>query len=150
MATRWLSRKPKNHHSRAVVLVDSKVVLGAATKGRSSAGALRSVLRSLAATLLASDVLLRLVYIPTESNPADAPSRGVRKRRHPPPWRRSVKKLTKKPRLTRTERWMQALPARISELEKSGLWYMFYFCMHDKPPTLCLAVSGAAPAGRVI
>lgn len=80
LAVRWLLRKPGRFHHRAPILVDAKVVTGAASKGRSSAGALRGPLRALAALLLSADVLLRLVYIPSEDNPADSPSRGKRSR----------------------------------------------------------------------
>ena len=38
------------------------------------------VLRRIVALQLAGDLLVRLVYVPTEYNPADAPSRGVRAR----------------------------------------------------------------------
>ena len=76
LALKWVSRSAKRHHHRAVVLVDAKVAIGRMSKGRSSARALRRVLRSTAALTLACDLLPRLVYIPSESNPADAPSRG--------------------------------------------------------------------------
>ena len=78
---KWVSRSAKRHHHRAVVLLDAKVAIGCMSKGRSSARALRRVLRSTAALTLACDLLPRLciyiyIYIPSESNPADAPSRG--------------------------------------------------------------------------
>ena len=76
LTVKWICRSRARHHKRAVILVDAKTALGSISKGRSSARALRRVLRSTAAHCLAADVLLRLVYIPTESNPADAPSRG--------------------------------------------------------------------------
>ena len=76
LALKWVSRSAKRHHHRAVVLVDAKVAIGCISKGRSSARALRRVLRSTAALTLACDLLPRLVYIPSEANPADAPSRG--------------------------------------------------------------------------
>ena len=77
---RWLLRSAQRHSVRAVCLVDSKVVLGGVNKGRSSSLPILRVLRRIAALQLAGDLLLRLVYIPTECNPADAPSRGVRPR----------------------------------------------------------------------
>ncbi|OLQ01807.1 hypothetical protein AK812_SmicGene15416 [Symbiodinium microadriaticum] len=76
LALKWVARSAKRHHRRPVVLVDAKAAIGSISKGRSSARALRRVLRSTAAVCLASDLLPRLVYIPSESNPADAPSRG--------------------------------------------------------------------------
>lgn len=80
LALKWLSRQAAKHHHKVPLLVDAKTVIGAAAKGRSSARALRTVLRSSAAHCLACDLLPRLVYIPSESNPADKPSRGCRNR----------------------------------------------------------------------
>ena len=77
---RWLLRSTSHHAARAVCLVDSKVVLGGVTKGRSSSQPLLRVLRRAAALQIAGNLLVRLVYIPTEWNAADAPSRGVRQR----------------------------------------------------------------------
>ena len=79
LAVKRLLRTQKHFHRRLVVLIDAKAVLGAATKGRTSAPCIRGVLRRLGATLLAANCLLRLVYVPSEENPADAPSRGVKK-----------------------------------------------------------------------
>lgn len=81
LATKWLLRTAKHFHRRLVVLIDAKAILGAACKGRSSARTLRGIMRQLGSLLLATNSLLRLVYIPSEHNPADAPSRGRRKRR---------------------------------------------------------------------
>ena len=76
MTARWVARSQANHGHRVVVLVDAKAVLGAAAKGRSSAPSIAIHMRRLAALSLASGVLLRFVYVPSEDNPADAPSRG--------------------------------------------------------------------------
>jgi hypothetical protein len=81
LAVKWLSRTPQHHGHRVPILVDAKAVLGAAAKGRSSAPGLRGVLRHLAAITMGCNFLLYLVYIPSESNPADKPSRGIRPRR---------------------------------------------------------------------
>ena len=80
LAVKWLSRSAKHHGHRIPLLIDAKAILGAAAKGRSSAPGLRGVLRQLAALIMGCNFLLRLVYIPSESNPADAPSRGVKQR----------------------------------------------------------------------
>ena len=82
LAVKWALRNKRNFNRRIVVLIDAKAVLGAATKGRTSAPVIRGVLRQLAASLLATNSLLRLVYVPTEHNPADAPSRGRRRRQN--------------------------------------------------------------------
>ena len=80
LAVKWLARSAKNHSCRVPLLVDAKAVLGAVTKGRSSAPGFKSVIRQIAALAMGCDFLLRLVYIPSESNPADSPSRGVHSR----------------------------------------------------------------------
>ena len=73
---RWLLRSSQRHGRRFVVLVDSRVWLGAVVKGRSSSVPLNSVLRQLAALVMASGVILHLVYVSSKWNPADDPSRG--------------------------------------------------------------------------
>ena len=79
LGLKWVVRSAKHHHCKIPFLVDAKAVVGAVAKGRSSARAFRTLLRAIAAYTLAADVLLRLVYIPSESNPADAPSRGKKR-----------------------------------------------------------------------
>ena len=78
LSVKWIARSRRRHHHRAVLLVDAKTAIGSVAKGRSSARSLKRVLRSIAGHALAADLLLRLVYIPTEANPADGPSRGKR------------------------------------------------------------------------
>ena len=80
LALKWVARHAAKHNCKVPLLVDAKVVVGATAKGRSSAKALRHVLRSVAAVSMAANLLPRAVYIPSESNPADAPSRGTRNR----------------------------------------------------------------------
>ena len=75
-----LLRKAARFHHRFPALIDAKAVLGAASKGRTSAPAVRGVVRHIGALLRASNGLPRLVYVPTEHNPADGPSRGNRRR----------------------------------------------------------------------
>ena len=77
---KWLLRNTRFHNCRATCLVDSKVVIGGVMKGRSSSRPLLRVLRRVAAMQLAGNILARLVYVPTECNPSDPPSRGVRTR----------------------------------------------------------------------
>ena len=94
LAIKWLLRSPAHYNSRPVILVDAKAVLGAATKGRTSAPGIRGVMRHVGALLLASNCLLKLVYVPTEYNPADAPSRGKRGK----PIKRTMQKVKAAPR----------------------------------------------------
>ena len=80
---RWLLRFRAHHGKRVVVvLVDSKVWIGAAAKGRSGSWHLNRLLRQAAALTLAAGLQLHLVFVPSAHNPADPPSRGRRCRRH--------------------------------------------------------------------
>ena len=60
-------------------LADSRVVLGAVSKGRSSLRKINFLLRKQGFLCLACDIALELVWVPTWSNPADAPSRNMPK-----------------------------------------------------------------------
>ena len=77
---RWLCRSTRKHSHRVIVLVDAKAVIGAAAKGRTSAPSFKMQVRKLAALTVAGDFLIRYIYIPSEDNPADAPSRGLTRR----------------------------------------------------------------------
>ena len=68
-------------HRRVIVLIDSGVVKGAATKGRSSSRRLNAHLRRLSALLLSRDLYVELLWIPSAANSSDAPSR------HYPVWK---------------------------------------------------------------
>lgn len=71
-------------------LNDSRVVCGAVTKGRSSSFKLNGILRSMIPFLTLSNIVLALLWIQTDSNPADHPSRGrgLPPPRLPPNWLR--------------------------------------------------------------
>ena len=73
---RWLSRASKFHSTRTVILQDAQAVRSATTKGRSSAPSLFRPLRRGAAYRVAADIDALLPYCPSESMPADGPSRG--------------------------------------------------------------------------
>ncbi len=73
---RWILRSGARAGHRIVVLLDSKVAVGAITKGRSSSWPLNQVIRRLAALCFAGGLKLHLIFIPTEHNPGDHPSRG--------------------------------------------------------------------------
>ena len=64
--------------SRLVHFLDSQVTIGLLTKGRTSSLKLQNVLRRYDALMLASSAVAAYVYIRTDLNPADAPSRWPR------------------------------------------------------------------------
>lgn len=76
-AVRWVLSCRQALNCRVLVLCDSKVVVGAVTKGRSSSQLLLRRLRYLAAMVLASGLRLTLRWVASADNPADGPSRNV-------------------------------------------------------------------------
>jgi hypothetical protein len=74
-AVQWAISNRFSCRRRLLALSDSSVVVGAASKGRSSSSPLNRRLRSLAALLLASGIQLSVCWLPSGSNPADRPSR---------------------------------------------------------------------------
>ena len=77
LALRWLGQQRRFHGTRVYLLCDSKVVVGCCAKGRSSARALIALLRRYADLSLTFQIQLSLIWVSSESNPADGPSRGV-------------------------------------------------------------------------
>jgi hypothetical protein len=75
---RHLARTSQAWGSRVLVLTDSMVTLGCLSKGRSSASPLLRLCRMTAAITLSLRIRLLLRYIPSEMNPADGPSRGMK------------------------------------------------------------------------
>ena len=61
--------------SRIIVVNDSQVVVGAATKGRSASPALNSRLQYGLATVLGGDIYTVLAWVPSAMNPGDDPTR---------------------------------------------------------------------------
>ena len=84
------------------MLIDAKAALCAVAESRTNAPAFHPTLCSINALLLATDALFRPVYVPSEDNPADAPSRGRRRR----PTDRHV---LRKPGFTKMQRSMDQL-----------------------------------------
>ena len=62
---------------RAINLVDSFVVKGATSKGRSSSKGLSTVLRKVCSFQVAAAIYLTLPYVPTRHNPSDDPTRDT-------------------------------------------------------------------------
>ena len=60
---------------RLVIAVDSRVTLGAVAKGRSSSRQVNGLLRALTGWLVLGRVRLYLLWVPSEANPSDYPSR---------------------------------------------------------------------------
>eukprot|EP00435_Cladocopium_sp_Y103_P028739 s1351_g7.t1 len=71
----FLSRERKP--LRVVALVDSYVVRGATSKGRTSSRALSTILRRVSAMCVASALYMTLPFVPTRWNAADDPTRDV-------------------------------------------------------------------------
>ena len=72
---RWRVKVAGNIGTRALHLLDSQVVLGAVSHGRTSSERLWPVLERLNATLLGGSISLVLGYVRSEHNPSDEPSR---------------------------------------------------------------------------
>lgn len=75
-------RSPANWGQRIACLVDSTVVTYSLAKGRSSSHRLNKLARRAAALLLPTRTRLWPLWVPTKSNPADAPSRWASKLAH--------------------------------------------------------------------
>lgn len=85
----WVLRSPRRHHKRVAFLLDSKVVIGGAAKGRSSSKPLLRELTRTAPLVMAGSLQPHYIYINTKDNPSDAPSRGLHRRsKEPRPARR--------------------------------------------------------------
>ena len=76
-ALRWRCRSRGQLRVRFGHLLDSQVCISVITKGRSSSQQLRFELRRFNALMLASSNQGAYVYVRTDLNPADAPSRWV-------------------------------------------------------------------------
>ena len=73
----WVLRKGSPTVPRRVILLqDSQVAVFSGTKGRSSSLPLLLPLRRTAALLLAGNLHVDRLWIPSKANPADGPSRG--------------------------------------------------------------------------
>ena len=73
---RSLASDPRRHRSRRVVILDSRVVVGAWAKGRSSSSRLNGIIRSCIGLLCVAHLSINVMWTSTASNPADFPSRN--------------------------------------------------------------------------
>ena len=76
------ARKPSNFGTVYLHLVDSQVAIGIFTKKRSSSRVLQRVIRRANALALAAHLHPVFIYVRSEVNPADAPSRKLHIARH--------------------------------------------------------------------
>ena len=76
---KWRSREASAIRTRIVHATDSQVVLSVIAKGRSSSRTLNFALTRLNALLLCASMQIALVYVRTDLNPADRPSRWGRR-----------------------------------------------------------------------
>ena len=76
LALEWGCRNADHIGKRIVMLINTRAVSGAISKGRSSARTLQRIVRRISALALATNSTLQLVYVPSQHNPADAPSGG--------------------------------------------------------------------------
>ena len=72
-----IASDPKAAGTIQICLNDSRVVIGAASKGRSSSFKLNGILRTMLPFLIFGDISLALLWVETSCNPADHPSRFV-------------------------------------------------------------------------
>ena len=73
---RKLVRDPQNHGTRQLLGLDSRVTVGSAAKGRSSAKAINHECRKTMPLLIAVEIQEGIFWLRSASNPADGPSRG--------------------------------------------------------------------------
>jgi len=76
LALQWIGRTHSKYGTRQPLLIDAQAILGAVAKGRSSAYSIKRIVRHISAMALAMDIIVLPIYIPSEFNPADKPSRG--------------------------------------------------------------------------
>ena len=72
---RWKVQRTNFVNSRFLHLLDSQVVLGALNKGRSPSVNLNRVICRISAYIVAASAKAIYAYVPTDTNPADLPSR---------------------------------------------------------------------------
>lgn len=75
-ATKWAAKQQRFRGHRLVLFSDSTTVVGALAKGRTSSFKLLSIIRKFAATCLVSNIRIVPVWLPSDCNPADRPSRS--------------------------------------------------------------------------
>lgn len=77
LALRWCASLPRTVAKRIYVMCDSQVVVAGLHRGRSSSRSLLCIYRRLSALCLALDLCIVPMWVRSEDNPADRPSRGL-------------------------------------------------------------------------
>eukprot|EP00971_Amphidinium_carterae_P082670 1635292-Amphidinium_carterae.1 len=77
-ALRHIAEQPERWRTRALIAVDSQVAVWTLKKGRSSSRALNQVLQTMLGDVLSTGVRICPIWVATECNPADAPTRRKR------------------------------------------------------------------------
>jgi len=125
LGLRRLARNLRVHNHRLLFLVDATAVLGALQRGRSSAPSLRAATRRAAGLILASGFRFRFGYLPSESNPADAPSRKqvqtgprrrVRKPLRPSRFDKYCRRMSVAAKVDRNFDYRESLSGRVSSM----------------------------------
>jgi len=80
LAIQWILRSTARFGRRVILAIDAQAILHVVLKGRTSAGTLGRTTCSIAAHCMAGDLLVYPLWVPSKANPADAPSRGKRRR----------------------------------------------------------------------
>ncbi len=75
LALKIITSRPELHAKRIAFFVDSTSLLGAVAKGRSSSRRLNRIFQKISSLLIVANVRPIWLWIPSEYNPADTPSR---------------------------------------------------------------------------
>lgn len=129
---------------RVVNLCDSRVVVGAYAKGRSSSRMLNHRLRCCLAWTLAADLSISNLWVDTHSNPADYPSRG---RDIPPPQDSSHDFLLDSEQVRQVQEFRS--PATQSLLEREARLRSADVVAESPVPSFCKRASEPPPQIRV-
>ena len=119
LGVRWLARGTERHGARTAMLIDAKAMIGALRKGRTSAPTLRTAQSRCAATVLAADLLVYTAYTPSESNAADWPPRGVRRRQQCSRYKNRMVRCDGKS----VKRKLTKLELQLAKHERSMSWF---------------------------
>ena len=76
LCLRRCAREGPRKAGRVILLLDSRVALGALVRGRSPSKVLNRQLKRVLPLVVAGDLYPQYAWIPSESNPSDPPSRG--------------------------------------------------------------------------